>query len=246
MQPGRIKRIKRVLRRGAMSFRAEVAARTPAPVRQYLAPVVGYADMLLFDHLFVRVLFPNRHKVSARAWRAAQPLPYQLRRVKALGVKTVVNLRGNPDTATSRFEKAACQRLGLNYVDFRLRSRDAPSKKELLGLRQLFENVEHPILLHCKSGSDRAGLASVLYLHVVDKIPIAVAKRHLSFRFGHVRHADTGILDAFFDAYLADTADDPMDFYTWVEQRYQPACLKQSFRSRGWANRIVNGLLARE
>ncbi len=57
--------------------------------------------MLLFDHLFVRVLFPNRHKITAKAWRAAQPLPYQLAKVKALGVRTVINLRGNPKTPTA-------------------------------------------------------------------------------------------------------------------------------------------------
>jgi protein tyrosine/serine phosphatase len=246
MPPSRIKRIKRSLRKRSMTFRSEVAARTPVPVRRAAAPLVGYAGMLLFDHLFVRVLFPNRHRLSPRAWRAAQPLPYQLRKIKALGVRTVVNLRGNADQTTAKFERAACENLGLVYVDYRLRSRDAPTKEELHGLRQLFDSLEHPILLHCKSGADRAGLASVLYLHVIEGVPIAKAKGQLSLRYGHIRQADTGVLDAVFERYLAHTKSEPIDFFAWVDKHYDPEGLKHAFRSRGWANRIVDGLLRRE
>lgn len=246
MPSNRIKGIRRALRRRATNARSRIAEITPEPVRRFAAPVVRYADMLLLDHLFVRVLFPNRHRLSAQAWRAAQPLPHQLKKVKALGIRTVVNLRGNPNTPTARAERTACEGLGLHYVDFCIRSRDAPSKAELHGLRDLFARVEHPILLHCKSGADRAGLASALYLHLVHKVPVAEAKRQLSLRYGHIRHADTGVLDAFFDAYLAHAANDPIDLFTWIDTHYRPEELKHSFRSRGWANRIVDGILGRE
>jgi protein tyrosine phosphatase (PTP) superfamily phosphohydrolase (DUF442 family) len=241
------KDLKRTFRKHITNARAYISETTPEPVRRWAGPWVGYADMLLLDHLFVRVLFPNRHRLADRAWRAAQPLPYQLRKVKSLGVRTVVNLRGggrkNP---TARREQAACERLGLNYVEFKLRSRDAPSKDELYGLRELFANVEHPILFHCKSGADRAGLASVLYLHLVEHVPIEKARDQLSLRYGHIKQADTGVLDAFFERYLADNAKSSVDFYTWVDTTYDPVALKQSYRSRGWANRIVDGLLRRE
>ena len=241
-----LKRMKRALRKSTMNARSQVSARAPEPLRRAFAPVVNYTDMLLFDHLFVRLLFPNRHRLGPRAWRAAQPLPYQLRRAKKLGVKTVVNLRGNEDKPTARTERAACERLGLAYVDYCLRSRDAPSRDELYGLRDLFKRIEHPILLHCKSGADRAGLASALYLHIVENVPIEKAARQLSLRFGHVRFADTGVLDAFFDQYLAHSAQNQIDFFDWVERHYDPAKLKQSFRSRNWANRLVDGWLRRE
>ena len=77
-------------------------------------------------------------------------------------------------------------------------------------------------------------------------MPVADAKRQLSLRFGHIRQADTGVLDAFFDRYLAYAANDPIDLFTWVDTHYDPDELKHSFRSRGWANRIVDGILGRE
>lgn len=246
MPSNRIKGIKRALRRSATNARSRIAETAPEPLRRFAAPMANYADMLLIDHLFVRVLFPNRHRLSSRAWRAAQPLPYQLKTVKALGVRTVINLRGNGSKPTARAERAACERLGLTYVDYCVRSRDAPSKAELHGLRDLFACIEHPVLLHCKSGADRAGLASALYLHLVEKVPVEEAKRQLSLRFGHIRHADTGVLDAFFDRYLAHAASDPIDLFTWIDNHYDPVELKRSFRSRGWANRVVDGILGRE
>jgi uncharacterized protein (TIGR01244 family) len=242
----RWKPLKRAWRRKAMSARTAVAERTPEPVARVVGPPWQYMEMLLLDHLFVRVVFPNRHRLTANAWRAAQPLPHQLRRVQAMGVRTIINLRGNAATTTARQEQAACQRLGLGYVDFRLRSRDAPTREELHGLRRLFETVEHPVLLHCKSGADRAGLASAIYLHVVEGVPIEEARRQLSLRFGHVRHADTGVLDAFFERYLEFAASQPIAFFDWVDRHYDAAELRRSFRSSGWAGRIAGNLLRRE
>lgn len=242
----RMKRFKRAVRRNAMTARTAVAESMPLSVRRVFAPAIRYADMLLFDHLFVRVLFPNRHRLTRQAWRAAQPLPHQIATIKALGVRTVINLRGNGQTTTAQQERAACERHGLAYVDYRLRSRDAPTRKELHGLRDIFRRVEHPILIHCKSGADRVGLASTLYLHLVEGVPIETARRQLGLRYGHIRQADTGILDAFFERYLAHAARDPVDFFVWVDQHYDPAELRRTFRSQGWANRIVSDLLRRE
>jgi protein tyrosine/serine phosphatase len=100
--------------------------------------------------------------------------------------------------------------------------------------------------MHCKSGADRAGLMSALYLHVRRGVPIAEAKRELSLKYGHLRQADTGVLDSFFEQYLADNARTPMAFYDWVETVYDSAELKRSFRAKGWANRLINSVLRRE
>jgi protein tyrosine/serine phosphatase len=102
------------------------------------------------------------------------------------------------------------------------------------------------MLMHCKSGADRVGLMSALYRHLKHSVPIAVAKRELSLRYGHFRQADTGVLDFFFEQYLADNARTPLAFYEWVETVYDPAEVKRSFRARRWANRLVDSILRRE
>lgn len=240
------KRIKSQVRVHAMSVRKSIAAVLPSELRKLLSPIVHFVDMLILDHLFVRLLFPNRHKISERAWRSAQPLPFQLKRAKELGIRTVINLRGNANATTYRLEQECCKKLGINYIDYKLRSRAAPTREELRGLRNLFENVEYPILLHCKSGADRAGLASALFLHWVEGIPLEFARHQLSLRFGHVRQAYTGLLDVFLEEYLSHAAHDPIDLLTWAGRFYNPEKLQAQFKTKGWANRFLYDFLRRE
>ena len=240
------KRAKRALRRSAWAGVRAVTSVLPPSWRRRAEPHARYLDMLLLDHLFVRLVFPNRHRLSKDTWRAAQPLPHQIRDLPRKGIRTVVNLRGETDSSTYAFEKAACAKAGLKLVDFRIRSRAAPTREAVLAARDLFETVEYPILMHCKSGADRVGLMSALYLHSRHGMPITEARRQLSLRYGHIRQADTGILDHFFDAYLDYAAKTPIAFYDWVATVYDPADVAKTLHSQRWANRIVDKVFRRE
>lgn len=240
------KKTRRAIGEAAARLRRAVSARTPEPLRRRISPVVHFGEMLLVDHLVFRLFFPNRHKLGDNAWRAAQPLPHQIAYAARLGIKTVINLRGQQDNATYAYERDACRRAGLKLVDFRVRSRTAPEIAELHGARNLFCSVEYPILMHCKSGADRVGLMSVLYQHVHLGVPMTEAIKQLSLRFGHIKQANTGIIDYFFQRYIADNAKSPIAFYDWVDTVYDPVELRQSFKSNSLANRLVDRVLKRE
>lgn len=240
------KRAKRTLRRGAWAGIYAVSNAMPQGIRRRLAPAARYLDMLLLDHLVFRLFFPNRHRLSAEAWRAAQPLPHQIAHLPRRGIKTVVNLRGRTESSTYAHEVAACETAGLKLVDFRIRSRAAPTREELLAARELFSTLEYPILMHCKSGADRVGIMSVLYMHVRQNVPISDARNQLSLRYGHIRQADTGILDQVFDSYLDYAAKTPIEFFDWVESIYDPADIASHLHSQRWANRLVDKIFRRE
>ena len=78
--------------------------------------------------------------------------------------------------------------------------------------------------------------------------PLDEAKKELALRFGHIRQADTGILDYFFERYLAEGAPKGLSLIDWTEQHYDRKELKQAFqsRSRWWANILVDNILRRE
>ncbi len=202
--------------------------------------------MLFVDHGIFRYIYANSHRMSDKAWRSAQPGPHQIRRFAKAGIRTVVNLRGPRDCGSYWLERRACERHGLKLVNYQIRSRAAPTREELKGAKQLFDEIEYPILMHCKSGADRAGLMSVLYRYLHEGVPLEEAKKELSLKYGHIRQAHTGILDYFFERYLADNAVRPMPFFEWVDTVYDPDELKHTFRSKGWANRIVDSVLRRE
>jgi protein tyrosine phosphatase (PTP) superfamily phosphohydrolase (DUF442 family) len=240
------KRMKRATKRVAMAWRHALIARAPPWVKRTFGRPATWADMLLIDHGVLRLAYLNKHPLSNMAWRSAQPAPHQIAAAARSGIKTIVNLRGERVCGSYVLEREACARHGLQLVNCQVRSRAAPSKQELWDARHMLDRVEYPILLHCKSGADRAGLMSVLYAHLKLGQPIAEAKRELSWRYGHIRQSDTGVLDAFFERYLSDTAARPMAFYDWVDQVYDPDDVRSKFVANGWANRIVNGILRRE
>jgi protein tyrosine phosphatase (PTP) superfamily phosphohydrolase (DUF442 family) len=202
--------------------------------------------MLLVDHGLFRLAYLNLHRLGRGAWRSAQPAPHQISRLARLGVRTIVNLRGPRWCGSYWLELEACRRHGIRLIDFQLRSRAAPTREEVLGARDLVRRIEGPVLFHCKSGADRAGLMSTLYLIAAEDVPVDMARGQLALRFGHIRQSDTGILDHFFDCYLADAGLRPMPFFEWVERVYDPDAVRGSFAAKGWANLITNRVLRRE
>jgi protein tyrosine/serine phosphatase len=220
----------------------QAAARLP----DWARPGFAYLDLSLVDHGFIRSIYSNTHRVTPDLWRSSQPAPYQLRRFAGAGIRTVVNLRGASDTGSYRLEAAACERYGLTLVDLSINSRDTPSKEKLHRAQALFEDIAYPALLHCKSGADRAGLMSALYLMLREGRPVQEALRQLSLRFGHIRQARTGILDFFLEQYRDYAAATPIPFMDWVDRVYEPAAVRHAFHSRGWANLLVDRVLRHE
>lgn len=237
---------RRAVRRVVRGWRQGILDHTPSWARASFGPTVNWADMLLVDHGIFRLAYLNLHKLGRGAWRAAQPAPHQIGRIARLGVKTIVNLRGPRLCGSYWLEQQASRRHGLRLVDYQLRSRAAPTREEVLGARDLFRGLEGPILFHCKSGADRAGLAATLYLIAVEGVPVDEARHQLALRFGHIRQSDTGVLDYFFECYLAANARSPIEFFDWVEHVYDADEVKRSFHADGWANVIVNKVLRRE
>ena len=206
----------------------------------------AWAGLLLADHGFLRYAYSNVHQISDRMWRSFQPAPFHLRKFKRLGIKTVINLRGTSETGFYHLEREACARLGLTMVDFKVFSRDAPSKEALHGAREMFQEIAYPAVMHCKSGSDRVGFMSALYLFVHEGAPLDEALGQLSLRYGHIRQGKTGIIDHFFNAYREYNAETPTAFYDWVETVYDPAAAKASFMATWWGSALTERVLKRE
>ena len=237
---------RRAVRRVVRGWRQGIAERSPQWARLSLGPAVNWADMLLVDHGLFRLAYLNLHRLGSSAWRSAQPAPHQIAHIARLGVRTIVNLRGPRWCGSYWLEQQACHRHGIRLVDYQVRSRAAPSRDEVLGARDLFRTLEGPVLLHCKSGADRAGLMSTLYLIAVEGVPVDEARAQLALRFGHIRQSDTGVLDHFFERYLEADARSPIPFFDWVEHVYDADEVKRSFAAKGWANLITNRILRRE
>lgn len=206
-----------------------------------------YLDYIFNDHAFLRLGFQNAHWISDELVRTNQPWPHQLAHWKRHGIRTVINLRGGFDGSFYALEKEACARLGLELVNFPVGSREVPSAAQVLGAKRLFEKIAYPALIHCKSGADRAGVMSVLYMHFRKGRTIREAMDQLGFRYLHVKQGKTGVLDYTFERYLQEGEPAGLSFLEWVRSpAYDPKGMKATFQSQMWASLLTERLLRRE
>ena len=221
-------------------------ARWDQPLGKGWDRVRAWINMVLSDHGIFRLIYLNKHRVSEEVWRAAQPSPGQIAEAARDGVKTIVNLRGGREYGSWPLEKEACDQNGLVLVDFVLRSREAPERDEILKLPDFFKTLHYPILVHCKSGADRAGLMAALYLLIVKNARADEALKQLSPWYGHFRFAKTGILDAFIEMYRDEGEAKGKTFLDWVREDYDPECLRRNFKPSLISDLVVDRILHRE
>ena len=186
----------------------------------------------LMDHAFLRVLWNNFHQVSDEVYRANQPSPSHLRSYKDRGIKAVLNLRGFTQQSYALFEEDSCKKLGLELISVPLSSSSAPQPEKLLEIIGIMDKIPKPFVLHCKSGADRAGLVSAMYLIAQKKLSVIEAKKQLSFKYLHLDFTKTGILDYILDVFSKRLKIENIDFLDWIKQEYNAEILNSSFKSR--------------
>lgn len=207
----------------------------------------AHTELIWGDHGFLRFRFSNLHRIADGVWRSNQPSPAHVRQHAAdRGVRTVLNLRGESTKGYYLLEKEACNAAKIHLVDYQVFSRDTPTAQAVLDIRHILETIQYPVLIHCKSGADRAGLVSTLYRIFRDGLPVSEAIEQLSFRYLHIRHGKTGILDAFFDAALAAGANSPQAFVDWVSNDYDRIGVKAEFLRSSGRQVELDRLLGRE
>lgn len=199
---------------------------------------------MLTDHGFLRLIYRNRVQVADGLWRMAQPAPADIAWAGRGGIRTVLSLR-NEGFGGDALEREACARHGLAFHRLPLFSRAAPAKDTLREAIALLPTLERPVLMHCKSGADRAGLGTALWFIVVEGRPAREAAAMLSLRYGHIAAAKTGILDAFIAAYSETGEAAGLSFADWVETVYDPDALTAGFAPAGWADGLL-ALMRRE
>ncbi|MEO1786696.1 MAG: tyrosine-protein phosphatase [Pseudomonadota bacterium] len=204
-------------------------------------------ELIWGDHGFLRLRFQNLHRISDEMWRSNQPSPEHIaRHASDRGLRTIVNLRGQSTKGYYLLEKEACAAHGIDLVDFQVFSRDTPTRETIFAAGELFERIRYPALMHCKSGADRAGIMSVLYMLLRQGADIETAIEQLSLKYLHVEAGKTGVLDAVFKAYRSFRNHTPKPFLDWVAEDYDRLAIKTAFMASFESRMNLDKLLGRE
>jgi len=106
---------------------------------------------------------PHFYRVTHELYRGGQPTDEGLRRLKELGVKTVVDLR-EEDPALIAHEQRLVESLGMHWVHLPMRSSLRPSQSQVDTFLKLMNNrYNQPVFIHCREGEDRTGALVALY-----------------------------------------------------------------------------------
>jgi protein tyrosine phosphatase (PTP) superfamily phosphohydrolase (DUF442 family) len=213
---------------------APIAAPRTAVRRRWLRLVLALAGIAVAGLLGLEVYHTcfgaNWHVVlPGRVYRSAQLSPERLKELAdRYGIRTVINLRGN--CQPEPWYVGECQAShdgGLSMEDVSLSANRYPSRSELRRLVEVFDQADYPVLLHCRRGADRTGVAATVALLLQPGITLDQARRQLGPRYGHIPLLHTAALDAFWDLYAAWLRHEgkehtPEAFRDWVCHYYRP------------------------
>lgn len=176
------------------------------------------------------VLGGNFHEVvRGEVYRSAQLSPATLEAyIRAYRIRTVINLRGeNFDDEWYHREIETTVRAGAVFEDVGLWAYSPPPPGELIRLVDFLEHAETPILVHCHTGADRAGLASVLALLLRTDTSLSQAHGQLTLYYGHNRWGKAACHDRLLDRYeewlqATGKPHSPDMLRHWVRHLYDP------------------------
>jgi protein tyrosine/serine phosphatase len=104
---------------------------------------------------------PNLHKVSDSLYRGAQPEPEGFVNLKAMGIKTVVNLRSMHSDEDEMEEAGMTGK--LDYVHIKINTFRPKEDHVVRFLKVMADPKRHPVFVHCKHGADRTGTVAAFY-----------------------------------------------------------------------------------
>jgi protein tyrosine/serine phosphatase len=131
----------------------------------------------------------NFHEVAkGEVYRSAQLSPGELDdKVAALGIKSVLNLRGkNRGKDWYDEEVSFCESKGIRHYDAPISAGKDVSQKRMDEIVAILKSAPKPLLIHCMNGADRAAFGAALYHLAVEGKPPAEADDELTMWYGHI------------------------------------------------------------
>lgn len=99
----------------------------------------------------------NCFQITTNLYRGAQPTAAGMKQLKAMGVKTVINLR------SFHSDKDELTGTGLKSIHFEVKPWHAEEEDVVKFLKAATDTNNCPIFVHCQRGADRTGMMCAMY-----------------------------------------------------------------------------------
>ena len=133
------------------------------------------------------VTIKNFGQMDDRFFRGGQPKEGDYQELAALGIKTIIDLRNDPES----YEQRDAEALGMKYVNIPMSDKDYPPAAQI---EQFLKLVDDPstgkFYVHCAGGRHRTGVMGAVYRfnHYnwnYDQVYAEMKKYDFYTRFGH-------------------------------------------------------------
>lgn len=130
-----------------------------------LAIAVGSFAKTHENTTFPNIKIKNFGQMDERFYRGAQPKEEDYKDLAALGIKTVIDLRGDP----TRYEKRAVEALGMTYVNIPMGDHEYPKEEYIQAFLKLVNDpATGKFFAHCAGGRHRTGVMGAVYRFTVN------------------------------------------------------------------------------
>jgi len=130
----------------------------------------------------------NFLRINEQVCTAGQPSMEDLVRLKAQGIRAVINLR-RPSEHNAEEETAKMRELGLRYINIPVDGANIQNAQVAEFLKAAEDPANHPLFIHCTT-ANRVGGFWMIYRVLVDKLPLEEAEaeaRKVGLRTAPVR-----------------------------------------------------------
>jgi protein tyrosine/serine phosphatase len=112
------------------------------------------------DPTFSNIKIRNFGQMDQRFYRGAQPDEADFKDLQGLGIKTVIDLRSDPQS----YEKRDVEALGMRYVNIPMSDSDYPKSEQINQFLKLVDNpATGKFFVHCAGGRHRTGVIGAVY-----------------------------------------------------------------------------------
>jgi protein tyrosine/serine phosphatase len=112
------------------------------------------------DQKAIATSIKNFGKVNEKYYRGSQPTEVEIKQLKVMGIKSVIDLRKDNERA----ERSWVEGSGMKYFNIPLRSSEAASEEQTNYFLQLVNDPHNwPVFVHCKGGRHRTGALTAVY-----------------------------------------------------------------------------------
>lgn len=191
------------------------------PIRKIVFCIITL--FLLALAIVFTTLHNNIHTVIPHeVYRSAQLSPQKLDSVvKKYHIQAVINLEGRSQDPWFLQEQQVLQNDHVQLYNVGMPAKGLPPSQQLKRLVHVLLSTPTPILIHCKNGSDRTGLASAISLILYQHASLSTAKQQIAWWYGAFSTQSTGrLVIPMYEAWLVQNhlQHNRANFLLWAQQ----------------------------